>query len=299
MDTRTENLSHPAAAQTFSKPCPLHTAVLLLGFNRPEMTRQVFEQIRKAQPPRLYLAVDGPRPGNRNDAQGCAEIRALAEEVDWDCEVHTLFRDENLGCPVAVSSAITWFLEAEGQGIILEDDCVPSLSFFWFCQEMLERYRHDTRVMHIGGTNRGIVNEDADYSYFFSRYVQIWGWATWKRAWDLFDLKIETWPEVRPMMHNYTYSEGELEVRRKQFDSVYYDNYDVWGYQWNYARIINHGLAVLPSANLISNIGFDETSTHNSKPCEVSFLPVGELRFPLKHPPFTVFNTRFEAKHRP
>ena len=277
----------------------LQPPVLLLGFNRPEMTRKVLEQIRIAKVQSLYFAVDGPRVGHPEDEKKCTAVRALKDEVDWKCKVHTLFRDSNLGCPLAVSSAITWFLNEEGEGIILEDDCVPSQSFFWFCQEMLERYRRDTRVMHVGGTNRGIDNNDTEYSYFFSRYVQIWGWATWKRAWDLFDLNIETWPEVRPMMHNYTYSEGELELRRRQFDSVYYDGYDVWGYQWNYARIINHGLAVLPSVNLISNIGFDETSTHNSKPCEVSFLPTGELDFPLNHPRFVTFNSAFESKHRP
>ena len=297
--TNTDNLSHPAGAATFEPDGPLNTSVLMLGFNRPKMSGKVFERVRLARPRKLYFAVDGPRPDRPDDIGRCSEVRALVDAVDWDCEIHTLFREKNLGCPTAVSSAITWLLDAEGEGIILEDDCVPSLSFFWFCQEMLDRYRDDTRIMHVGGTNRGIPNEDADYSYFFSRYVQIWGWATWKRAWDLFDLKIETWPEVRPLMHNHTYSEGELELRLRQFDSVYYDGYDVWGYQWNYARIINHGLAVLPSVNLISNIGFDATSTHNSKPCEVSFLPTGELRFPLSHPRFVIFNTAFENKHRP
>lgn len=299
METKIDGVKNPAGVEMFIRPAPLQTAVLFLGFNRPEMARKVFDQIRKAKPEKLFMAVDGPRMDRPEDERACAEVRGLSKGVDWDCEMHTLFREVNLGCPKAVSSAITWFLEAEGEGIILEDDCLPSQSFFWFCQELLNRYREDTRIMHIGGTNRGIQNMESEYSYFFSRYVQIWGWATWKRAWDLFDLKIKTWPEVRPLMHDYTYTKGELALRIKQFDSVYYDGYDVWGYQWNYARIINHGLAILPSVNLISNIGFDKTSTHNSKPCEVSFLPTGELRFPLSHPRFVVFNNKFEAKHRP
>ncbi|HEY3387536.1 MAG TPA: hypothetical protein VGK46_13560, partial [Saprospiraceae bacterium] len=161
---------------------PLHTAVLLVIFNRPQTTRLVFEAIRKAKPPRLYVAADGPRIGVDSDIFNCREAREIIKGVDWDCELKTYFREEDLGCGLGPSTAFSWFFEHEEEGIILEDDCLPSQNFFWFCEELLERYRHDNRIMHVGGNN--FLNgwqKDNDYSYYFSRSGHIWGWATWRR----------------------------------------------------------------------------------------------------------------------
>src|SRR6478609_2139677 len=182
----------------FIPPGPLRTAVLLVIFNRPETTRLVFEAIRKAKPTRLYIAADGPREHVASDHKKCEEARQIVTQVDWDCQVHILFNQKNLNCGVGPSSAFTWFFEHEEEGIILEDDCLPSQSFFWFCQELLERYRDDTRVMHIGGNNflNGWRN-DSDYSYYFSRSGYVWGWATWRRAWNQFDFKIKHYSKAR------------------------------------------------------------------------------------------------------
>ena len=148
----------------------LKTAVLLVVFNRPDTTRKVFEAIREAKPPRLYIAADGPRPDVESDIEKCAKTRMIADEVDWNCEVKTLFRKENLNCGLGPSTAFTWFFQHENEGIILEDDCVPSQSFFWFCEDLLKRYRDDDRVFHIGGNNflDGWKN-DKDYDYYFSQ----------------------------------------------------------------------------------------------------------------------------------
>ena len=183
---------------TFTPTKPLKTAVLLVIFNRPETTQVVFEAIRKAKPPRLYVAADGPRTEVPSDAKKCKEAREIINQVDWDCEVKTLFREKGLGCGLGPSSAFTWFFEHEEDGIILEDDCLPSQSFFWFCEELLERYRHDNRVMHIGGNN--FLNgwqKDRDYSYYFSNSGHIWGWATWRRAWKLFDFNISLYEKLK------------------------------------------------------------------------------------------------------
>src|SRR5688500_1827095 len=177
---------------------PLNVTVLLVIFNRPDTTRLVFEAIRNARPRRLYVAADGPRPGVAADNANCQEARKIIDSVDWQCEVKTLFREKNLNCGVAPSSAFTWFFQHEEEGIILEDDCLPSQSFFWFCQELLERYRNDTRVMHIGGNN--FLNgwqKDKDYSYYFSRSGHIWGWATWRRAWKHFDFDISLYEKLK------------------------------------------------------------------------------------------------------
>jgi hypothetical protein len=152
---------------------------LFLVFNRPDTTSQVFEAIRKARPPKLYVAADGPRLDREGELEKCAQVRAIATAIDWPCELHTLFRDLNQGCKIAVSTAITWFFEHEEQGIILEDDCLPSQSFFLFCQEMLNHYKNDTRVWHVAGVYPFATDSRDCNAYCFSEYSPIWGWATW------------------------------------------------------------------------------------------------------------------------
>lgn len=175
---------------------PLNTKgtppVLFLVFNRAHTTVRVFEAIRQARPARLYVAADGPRPVREGEAERCAEVRRIATNVDWDCEVHTLFRDENLGCRHAVSSAITWFFVYEEEGIILEDDCIPNQSFFLYCAELLERYRDDERIMCITGDNFQKTMEGYPFGYYFYIYNHCWGWASWRRAWSHYDADLVT-----------------------------------------------------------------------------------------------------------
>ena len=156
----------------------LETPVLFLVFNRPDTTAQVFEAIRQAKPPRLYVASDGAREDKEGELEKVKQVREIVSQVDWNCEVKTLFRDKNLGCKIAVSSAIDWFFEQEEMGIILEDDCLPHPTFFRFCQELLERYRDDERIGMISGNNFQFGRKCTDYSYYFSMYSHIWGWAS-------------------------------------------------------------------------------------------------------------------------
>jgi hypothetical protein len=219
--------------------------------------------------------------------------------VDWDCEVKTLFRDENLGCKYGVSGGIDWFFENEEEGIILEDDTLPSQSFFWFCQELLEKYRTDERIMMIGGNNKG-VNFSSDYSYFFSKYVQIWGWATWRRSWGKYDCKIQKWKSVKEQIGNYVYSKNEMRLRIKQFDSVYNHKTDTWDFQWNFICLIHNGLAIIPYLNMISNIGFSDDATHtNNKNDKLRNLKRCEIKWPLFHPDYILYNSIFEKKYQP
>ncbi len=171
--------------------------ILLLAFNRPNQTRRVFDAIKAIQPTKFYFAADGPREGRAEEAILCQTVRtSILENIDWDCEVKTLFRDKNLGCKYAVSSAISWFFENEPEGIILEDDCLPDASFFPFCAELLEKYRHDDRIMMISGDNYQKDKLRTDYSYYFTRYNQIWGWASWRRVWNLYDVEMKLLPEI-------------------------------------------------------------------------------------------------------
>lgn len=268
----------------------INVPVLFLIFNRPDTTRQVFDEIRKAQPDRLFVAADGPRKDRPADYDLCTRTREIIQQVDWECNVSTLFREENLGCKRAISSAIDWFFTQVEEGIILEDDCVPDQSFFPYCQELLERYRNDERVMMISGDNFQSVHDRTEGSYYFSRYVHIWGWATWKRAWKYYDVEMKVWPEIREKgyLSDILSETRAVKYWRSIFDAVYQGEVNTWDYQWVFSCWIQGGLSIMPSRNLVSNIGFDENSTHTKGETVFSRLPVKSIQFPLVHPNYVI-----------
>jgi len=281
----------------FEAAAPLQTAVLFLVFNRPEPTAEVFEAIRKAKPPRLYIAADGPRKDHEGEAEKVAAVRELVSRVDWPCEVTTLFRDENMGCRKAVSSAITWFFEHEEQGIILEDDCLPAQSFFLFCQEMLNRYRDDNRIWQISGTtffSEDVTSGNADY--FFSRYGPIWGWASWRRAWKFYDVDLELWPEMRkPEFMEMVYSNPfERAAKLSLGERLYRNSYDTWDFQWGFAKAFNNALTVLPRRNQIVNIGFGPDATHTTGTGHMGPKRMHELVGEISHPLFVLTDRMYD-----
>jgi len=242
----------------------LKTPVLFLIFNRPATTQRVFDAIRQAKPSRLFVAADGPRDDIPNEVEKCEQTRRIIDTVDWGCEVTCYFREKNLGCRKAVSSAIDWFFLHVDEGIILEDDCLPSQTFFRYCQELLEYYRNDMRIMQICGLNVLKEWNRNGHSYYFSNYGPIWGWASWRRAWDYYDVDMKFWPEVREkkFYKDLFLNSEEAEYRLDIYDKVYSGIIDTWDYQWGFAKAINHGLSVIPSLNLIANIGFTVDATH-------------------------------------
>lgn len=284
-------------------PAPLTTPILFMIFSRPETTALVFEVIRQARPTRLYVAADGPRVNKVGEAEKCKEAKNIIKGVDWDCEVHTLYRTQNLGLGQALSSAITWFFENEAEGIILEDDCLPSLSFFTFCAELLDRYRDDTRVMEIGGNNfEGSHVQLQDYSYRFSNLTYIWGWATWRRAWKHFDFRMDHYLEI----NEKKYLEGAFgSIYERDYYSYVFEKMHcgdkkissrtIWSYQWQFACKINSGLVVVPNCNLIKNLGFGEYATNTLNPTGVGYnLELETMQFPLRHPEFVMVDNERE-----
>lgn len=276
-----------------SPAASLRTAVLLLIFNRPDTTRRVFEAVRRARPPRLYIAADGPRTTHPDDPARCAGARAIVADIDWPCEVFTLFRTTNLNCGVGPASAIDWFFRQEEEGIVLEDDCVPAPSFFRFCEELLARYRHDTRVMHIGGNNFSRearrLRPDGAESYYFSTQVNSWGWATWRRAWQHYDFQLSSYRELRRQgkLQGLYSTNLENRYRLSKIESVLDlpQPPDVWDYQWHFAIVANSGLCIVPATNLVGNIGFGEQGTHTlNSTDEFADVPTTDLPFPLQHP---------------
>lgn len=244
----------------------LKTPVALLIFNRPDTTQKVFEAIRQAKPIRLYVAADGPRPRKAGEAERCNEVRQIAVAVDWPCEVKTLFREKNLGCKRAVSSAIAWFFEHEEQGIILEDDCLPHADFFWFCEELLERYAEDERIMAITGDNFQNGQKRGNASYYFSKYNHCWGWASWRRAWQYYRVDLPFWPAWSKSAEWRSIHPDPVERRywAMIFEAVRAGKIDTWDYQWTASVWRQKGLTVTPNVNLVSNIGFGPDATHTT-----------------------------------
>ena len=276
------------------------TPVLFLIFNRPDATAQVLVQLRRAGVRRLYVAADGPRPGHPTDAVRCAEARALVRQAGREsgCELRTLFRAANLGCSTAVAEGISWFFEHEPEGIIVEDDCLPTPGFFPFCAEMLARYRHDLRLMHISGNNfgakAGARPEPRQPSYYFSQQVHSWGWATWRRAWQHYDLGLRDLPRLAlsgRLRGSFSSRLEEWYFLRK-FWELYHGPrpFTTWDYQWHFARAANSGLAIMPAVNLVSNIGFGhEGATHTQDAADPhAALPTGTLPWPLHHPRYVL-----------
>ncbi len=264
----------------------VQSPILFLIFNRPDTTIQVFEQIKRAQPSRLYIAADGPRSTRETDTYLCEQTRAILRSIDWDCEVRTLFRDENLGCKEAVSSAITWFFDQEEEGIILEDDCLPADDFFRFCDILLEKYRYDTRIRYISGCNLQQGQVYGRASYYFSHLPNAWGWASWKRVWNDYDKDLiayqsaDIYSQFLKIFNEPLLAEAWTQI----FIDLKANKIDTWDYQLSIINFFNNGLAITPNVNMIKNIGFGENATHtfnsNDINANMSIGNIGEIIHP-------------------
>lgn len=268
--------------------------VLFLVFNRPRETLRVLKRILDYGPTRLYVAADGPRDA-KLDGEKCKETRRLFDNLGRNIEVVKLFKDENFGCKNAVAGAIDWFFEHEEMGIILEDDCLPTISFFSFTEELLYRYREDTRIGMIGGNNFQ-CDFESNLSYFYTSYVSIWGWGTWRRAWAMYDKMMERLdaPEVQNTL-KYHFNDKEFIERMNNFENARNGKIDTWDYQWHFCCVMNNLLTILPKKNLVSNIGIGENATHTKTSAD-SNLKSFELKQPLLHPYEIVFNPIYEAR---
>jgi len=239
------------------------TPVAFFVFNRPEKTRRVFEWIAAAEPPDLYLVADGPRPDEPDDPDLCKRTREVVADPGWDCRIHRNYADENLGVFERIWTGIEWVFENEREAIILEDDCLPHPHFFPFCEQMLERYRGDERVMDVSGSNPLGTWKDDRQDYHFSYTGMLWGWATWRDAWAEYDPEMSLWadPEARERVRDVIADEDIWRYARRVYDRTYSQK-GTWDYQWGFARHVNSGLSVVPSRNLVSNIGYGGDSTH-------------------------------------
>ena len=261
------------------------TPIVFLIFNRPDTTARVFEAIRAARPTRLLVVADGPRGDRPGDSERCEQARAAALQIDWPCQLQTKFSATNLGCGKCVSDGIDWAFQHCETAIILEDDCLPHPDFFRFCDELLRRYADDSKVAHIGGDDFHGDAIASPGSYTFTRFPHVWGWATWRRAWERYDYTMRDWLQRRVdgSMERLFADPVEREFWRQSFDRVFSRQVDTWDIQWSYCLLMHDRLAINPSVNLISNIGFGIDATHTRGNSWMSDLPtqsLGEMRHP-------------------
>lgn len=260
--------------------------ILFLIFNRPETTHKVFSRIREVKPRRLFIAADGPRKNKEGEEERCLKTRNIVlENIDWECEVKTLLREENLGCGKAVSEAIGWFFTHVEEGIILEDDTYPDSTFFSFCEILLDKYRFNEKVFQIGGCNFQKGNRRGDADYYFSIHNHIWGWATWKRAWNFYDYEMKNFnaTECTLMLKKFSNQKSFSSYWLNIFDMTFNKKIDTWDYQWTYSVWKKNGLTILPQVNLITNIGYGEDATHTTDLTWFANLPHNQLTL-TEHP---------------
>ena len=236
--------------------------ILLLVYNRPKHTLALINKLRSIKPKKIYISSDGPKE-NQKDFINCKKVKIIISKIDWKCKLKFNYGINNQGCRKSVSNGINWFFDNEKAGIILEDDCVPNLDFFNFCKILLKKYKNQDKISVISGSN--FQKKEIDkYYYYFSKYPHCWGWATWKRAWKLYDPKFSFWPKWKQSLDWKLLHKDLIEKKywEKIFDKVYKNKIDSWAYVWTACVWKNKGLTATPNLNLIDNIGFDENATH-------------------------------------
>lgn len=262
------------------------TPIILLIFNRPELTARVFSEIARQKPKRLLVIADGPRASNPDDVDLCQAARDVVQQIDWDCELSTHFSEVNLGLRARVSSGLDWAFEQVDEALIFEDDCLPDSTAFEYCRQLLERYRNDPRVMHISCVNL-TGQQDPDSSYYGSRYPHVWGWATWRRAWRLYG-ETAAVPPSDALTERVLASFENPAVRRfwkAMWNWVRAGRIDSWAYSWAFTCQVHNGLSITPNVNLVSNLGFGEAATHTTDvESSAHAMPLEAMAFPLRHP---------------
>ena len=264
----------------------MNSAVLFLTYRRFNTAEKVFESIRQAKPPRLYFASNASNPKNIGEGQKVAKVRALIDRIDWPCELYTLFRDKHLSVKHSIPSSIDWFFENEEMGIILEDDCLPSQSFYSFCDEVLEKYKRDDSIGFITAMNY-LEKIEKSESYFFSRYPAIWGWATWKRVWVNYDVNMNN---LDALLNSDEFIKSfdqtnEYKHWAKWFKKVAAGKVNTWDAQITYLSFIYNYLTITPTVNLLSNIGFGSDSNFTKNPnSPISKMKKLEIDTNLIHP---------------
>lgn len=263
----------------------LKSPVVLFIYMRSKNILVIISRLRQVRPVKIYIVADGPK--NQSEEAVCSKTRKLVEShIDWPCKISKVYANQNLGLKRRFESGLNFVYTNEEQAIILEDDCIPDPTFFRFCDEMLEKYKEDNRIMTISGNNFQGGKNKYHVSYYFSRYPHVWGWATWKRAWKLYDSNIPDWPKRRNTEWLKVLLGGLIisEFWKYIFDRLYSGKINTWDYQLTYASFKHNGLNIIPAVNLVTNLGYGSDSTNIKKYNKTIGIPTCAMQFPLVHP---------------
>lgn len=276
----------------------LNTPVTFIFFNRPDTTMKVFNEIKKARPQKLYLVSDGARSTRQEEQEIVQKLRSQVEAgIDWQCEVYKNYADKNMGCHKRMVSGISAVFEREETTIILEDDIIPVPGFFRYCEELLKRYEKETKIMYISGNNlqHHFPIED---SYTFSQFPSIWGWATWKRAWVLYDDSKSAWDKIKTdQAVENCYGKKWAKYYSAQIERAYEGELDTWDYQWEACRMWHRGLGIIPKYNMIENIGFNREDATHTKGNSMYDFTNQDMNFPLQHPKEIQVNVEYDKNY--
>ena len=273
-----------------------NTPILFLVFNRPEKTQIIFDIIKKLKPKKLYISADGPRKNRIKDNLLCDQVRSIVKNIDWNCDHNFRFNDINQGCKVNVIKSIDWFFSNNEKGIILEDDCIPSESFFVFCEKLLERYNNNHKIMQINGFNGGLnFNSLIKDSYYYSKLNHTWGWASWKRAWNKFDKNFLEYDKYKNKINNYYIDNGISSWMKVYLDKAFKNQDNIWSSNWSFSILKENGLCITPSVNLVRNIGFDTSATSGKSEIFKKFSNAKEFEFTnIIYPNEVKFNLKLD-----
>ena len=276
------------------------TPILLIVFNRPDKTQKLFDKIKEIKPRKLFVSADGPRLNNESDKLLCKNTRDIFNKIDWDCDYQTRFSEINLSCKKNVIESIDWFFSANEEGIILEDDCIPNVSFFNFCKILLEKHRNNKTIMQINGTNLDIdYSTLIDDTYFFSKLNHTWGWASWKRAWIKFDKKFENYPIVKKngLIQKYYVDKEITNWMIRYFDKSFKNKDNIWSTNWSFSILKEDGLCISPTLNLVKNIGFDGSGTSGKAKKFAKFFTQENFEINnFQHPKEINYNLKLDQK---
>ncbi|MCW7493186.1 hypothetical protein ND861_10920 [Leptospira sp. 2 VSF19] len=263
----------------------MNLSVLIIAFNRPDLFSKLLAKVVSVNPTQIYISIDGPREDREGERKRVEEVIAIAKQNSLSSKIILKINEKNLGCAEGVSSAISWFFQNEEKGIILEDDCYPNESFFAYCELLLNMYENDNRIGMISGNNFFFSQYSIKESYYFSKYFHIWGWASWRRAWEGYELRTFDKVEIENTVNSIFKSKKERAFWVKQITNAFMGTIDTWDYQWVYMNFRKKRLSIMPKINLISNQGFGEFATHTVESESIlSSMAIGELSFPLIHP---------------
>ncbi len=264
----------------------METPVAFLIFNRPDTTERVFQAIARAKPRTLLVVCDGPRNDRQEEENRVQETRDIINRVDWPCTLKTNYAQENMGCKNRIVSGLKWIFEEVEEAIILEDDCLPDASFFNFCENLLDRYRNDQRIVSIGGNNFQNGKLRTDHSYYFSKYFHCWGWASWRRVWENFNPDMTNWQDFSDGKGLKAAADAPEEESYWQriFNLQLEGKTNSWAYPWLFSCWAQNGLNVIPNVNLVSNIGFGQDATHTVGDSRLANIPTKAIE-KISHPP--------------